>query len=181
MTKGFTCPESLSIPGNIHFKICGLHKELKAENIIHNNCTPNGIQYILFCLTQGYTPVITNFGITTNVITYVEGEQIVTETERIFAPNATDENLRGGVIRDMVTTGSGLPRARFRFYLQTTQLVNEELLEIHLYGTDRSGGKFKMFSASHSIGSSSSYIKDDNTSIMYEWQIGLRNETESQV
>ena len=176
MKKGFTCPESLSIPGNIYMKVCGKHKDLKTESVIHNNCTINGIQYILFCLTQGYTPVITNFGITTNVTTYVDGSPVVTETERIFEPNATDKNLRGGLVRDMVTAGGGTPRARFRFYLQTIQLIDEELLEIHLYGTDRSGNKFKMFSASHSVGEGSSYVKDGDTSIMYEWQIGLRNE-----
>lgn len=161
-------PESLGTMGNISVKLTK-HNTLMKSSRVQNNCTEQGLMYILYSLLQEVSPVITNFGLTT----YIPSTQ--SYVEHIFSVTAQDENDRGQLIRDLVVSENQY-RARFKFYLQSNQLNGEELREIHLYSKDRNGNLFKMFTATHITGDTGWIQKDDTLTVSYEWLVGLRNE-----
>lgn len=164
-------PESLGTLGNVGVKVLKNNTLIQSKKV-QNNCTSQGLMYILYSLLQEVSPIVTNFGITT--YDPVTQEYI----DHIFSVTATDENNRGQLIRDLVITEDEY-KARFKFYLQSNQLNGEDLREIHLYAKDRNGNLFKMFTATH-IGGSGGWIrKDDTLTVSYEWLVGLRNEYES--
>lgn len=179
MKKMVMPPESVDIIGNVHTRICDNNRRLINSSTIHNKCTNDGLMYILYCLLQEYTPAIKYFGITT--LTPNDLGAYIVEKEHIFRLDAQDENDRGGLIRDLVSGGGNIYRARFKFYLQTNQLNNEILKSIHLYMLDANGNLFKAFSANHATSSDGQLILKDNTiTVSYEWIIGLRNEFEDE-
>lgn len=172
-------PESVDIVGNINMVVSDRSRRVVSSKNIHNKCTEDGIMFILFCLLQEYCPTIKYFGITT-LIPDTEGIFNI-EKEHIFRLDASDENDRGGLIRDLISGVSDAYRARFKFYLQTNQLNGEILKQIHLYSEDANGVLFKAFTANHATYEDGQLIyKDDSLTVSYEWIIGLRNEFEEE-
>lgn len=178
-TADIVCPASMGFEGNINIKIADTNKRLISESKIHNNCTERGILHILNCLLENYSPMITNFGITTFKRDENGNFDTSNPYEHIFSMDTNNEDDKGMLIRDIVSGVDGRYRARFKFYLSSKQLIDEQLFQIHLYNRDANGNMFKAFTAQHVTSSGGRYIIKDNTiTISYEWLIGLRNENE---